>query len=193
MVRITIDTEKDSHHTIQKVIALLEQFSSAGASVQTNAQKNSSYEASYKENTPAGSSGFTDLFGSMPTSEPARQTNAYQDLFAANESEQPSAQQNSSPQHSPADFFAMASPKSNDSSSSLPSSSAVSETPRGMFDMFDDDTTSSNNASSVSSSTDAQSLVSSADFPSVFDNYTNDKEKEDFSAKDYLKVQEYDE
>ncbi len=180
MVRITVDTEKDSLEAIQKIIALLEHFMSQGT-------LRRSYQESSHANAPAGSSGYTDMFATMPTSEPIQPKNEYADMFAPKKEVLQNMQTTpaSSAPSSVSSFFDMASPSSTTSSSSLSSPSSVSnESPsEGMFDMFSE--------KQVTTDTSLPSSSPVPDYPSVFDNYT--EEKEDFSRKDYLKVQEYDE
>ncbi|MCF7798964.1 hypothetical protein K9M74_03605 [Candidatus Woesearchaeota archaeon] len=217
MVRITIDTEKDSHHTIQKIISLLQQFASGHAPVQMNAsmQNNASvakhqpsYQPSYQEGTPAGTTGYTDMFAELPTSEPVQPKNVYEDLFAPKQqySDQLSEQKSAPEQNTTANFFGMPSASLSSTAESEPVSS-VSSSPSadGLFDMFSDQTNSPSTSSvtmadmfapnptpSTTLNQDDNSQFSDIDFPNVLDDYAEEK-KEEFSAKDYLKVQEYDE
>ncbi len=198
MVRITVDTDKDSHHTIQKIIAILQNFASGAPPMrQTQHYQEQSYQApSYSEpmqnNAPAGSSGYTDMFATMPTSEPVQEKNSYADMFASNPEPTP---QPAPAQNTVGSFFNMASSSTPQSTTSISSSQSSS----GVFDMFAEEpappsspsTTMTDMFSSPSSSS-TPSTTSDSDFPSVFDDYTEEK-KEEFSTGDYMKVQEYDE
>jgi len=185
MVRITIDTEKDSTLTIQKVIHLLEQVVHGSNQMHTQqigatTQQDASLPSTASNATLATQQNYVDMFGSMPSSQPVTPSKStFTDLFASNE-------QSSSPR--PASYSA--------------NTTNVNQSASSMFDMFSEDASSSpsmvsssdfsSSASSLShsASQSASSLLEESD---AFDDEYGDDEFETPKKSDSFHLQAYDE
>jgi hypothetical protein len=185
MVRITIDTEKDSTLTIQKVIHLLEQVVHGssqlhGRQIGATAQQDASLPSAASNATLATQQNYVDMFASMPSSQPVTPSkSSFTDLFASNE------QPNSS---APATYPT--------------TTTSVNQSASSMFDMFSDDASSSpsmfssndfsSSASSLShsASQSASSLLEESD---AFDDDYGDDEFEAPKKNDSFHLQAYDE